>query len=70
MLNEIFKTEKIEISSESRELANIKNEKDIAIVYICTGQYYVFWEEFYKSMEEKFIPSMRKGKKWYYCEVA
>jgi len=47
MLNEIFKTEKIEISSESRELANIKNEKDIAIVYICTGQYYVFWEEFY-----------------------
>jgi len=52
--------EELEITTESREIVNYKDGKDIAIVYICTGAYYVFWEEFYKSMEEKFISSMRK----------
>lgn len=27
----------------------------IAILYICTGKYVFFWEEFYKSFEEKFL---------------
>lgn len=34
--------------------------KDIAIVYICTGKYDVFWKEFYESFEEKFIPTKSK----------
>lgn len=34
--------------------------KDIAIVYICTGKYDVFWKDFYLSFEEKFIPSKTK----------
>ncbi|MBR1847699.1 MAG: glycosyl transferase family 6 [Lachnospiraceae bacterium] len=34
--------------------------KDIAIVYICTGKYDVFWKDFYLSFEEKFIPSRTK----------
>ena len=32
----------------------------IAILYICTGQYTVFWEEFYKSFQEHFLPNCRK----------
>lgn len=32
----------------------------IAILYICVGKYKVFWEEFYKSFEEKFIPECEK----------
>ncbi len=32
----------------------------IAILYICVGKYTVFWEEFYKSFEEKFIPECEK----------
>lgn len=34
--------------------------KDIAIVYICTGKYDVFWKDFYLSFEEKFIPTKTK----------
>ena len=34
--------------------------KDIAMVYICTGKYKVLWEEFYRSFEEKFIPTKKK----------
>lgn len=32
----------------------------IAILYICVGKYAVFWEDFYLSFEEKFIPDCRK----------
>jgi hypothetical protein len=27
----------------------------VGILYICTGKYEVFWEDFYKSFEEKFL---------------
>jgi hypothetical protein len=29
--------------------------KKIGLLYICTGQYKVFWNEFYKTAEEKFL---------------
>lgn len=32
----------------------------IAILYICVGKYTVFWEDFYKSFEEMFIPESSK----------
>lgn len=32
----------------------------VAILYICTGQYTVFWEEFYKSFQEQFLPNCKK----------
>lgn len=32
----------------------------IAILYICTGKYEIFWEEFYKSFEEYFIKDALK----------
>lgn len=35
-------------------------KKRIAILYICTGKYICFWEEFYRSFEEKFICSAEK----------
>ena len=47
----------------------LKTEKDsreyrvmskIAILYICVGKYTVFWKDFYKSFEEKFIPDSVK----------
>lgn len=32
----------------------------IAILYICTGNYNVFWEDFYKSSEEYFLKDYQK----------
>lgn len=32
----------------------------IAILYVCVGSYTVFWDGFYKSFEEKFIPNAVK----------
>lgn len=32
----------------------------IAILYICTGEYVVFWKEFYQSFELKFLPQIQK----------
>lgn len=32
----------------------------IAILYICTGKYDVFWEPFYKSFENNFLPDCEK----------
>lgn len=32
----------------------------IAILYICTGRYNRFWEEFYRSCEEYFLPETAK----------
>lgn len=32
----------------------------IAIIYICTGRYDVFWDDFYKSSEKYFYPEIEK----------
>lgn len=32
----------------------------IAILYICTGKYQIFWPEFYKSFETHFLPGVPK----------
>lgn len=34
--------------------------KKIAILYICTGRYSIFWNEFYKSCEKFFLPNYKK----------
>ena len=34
--------------------------KSIGILYICTGPYTLFWKDFYKSFEEKFLPEFQK----------
>jgi hypothetical protein len=34
--------------------------KEVAIFYICTGNYYVFFKDFYKSSEKNFLPNTRK----------
>lgn len=36
------------------------NVKKVAILYICTGKYNVFWKEFYESYEENFLPNSLK----------
>ena len=33
----------------------------IAILYICTGKYDVFWKEFYRSCEQYFLPNSNKN---------
>lgn len=38
----------------------MKTEVSIAILYICTGKYSVFWPGFYESSEEYFLPKSRK----------
>lgn len=35
-------------------------KKTIGILYICTGPYILFWEDFYKSFEKKFLPNIEK----------
>lgn len=37
-----------------------ETEKKIAILYICTGQYAVFWEQFYKSFQKRFLKRSHK----------
>lgn len=32
----------------------------VAILYICTGKYTVFWKEFYESFEQNFLPASAK----------
>jgi hypothetical protein len=32
----------------------------VGILYLCTGKYEVFFDEFYKSFEEKFLPGAQK----------
>lgn len=32
----------------------------IAILYICTGKYDIFWQEFFESYEENFLPDSEK----------
>lgn len=32
----------------------------IAILYICTGRYIIFWDDFYKTMEKNFLPGYEK----------
>ena len=32
----------------------------LGILYICTGKYDIFWEDFYKSCEKYFLPGYEK----------
>ena len=34
--------------------------KNIAILYICTGKYDIFWEDFYKTSEKYFLNNSEK----------
>ena len=34
--------------------------KKMGILYICTGPYVLFWEDFYKSFEKNFLPNTKK----------
>ncbi len=33
-------------------------DKRVGILYICTGKYVVFWEQFFRSMENNFLPGV------------
>lgn len=35
-------------------------EEEVGILYICTGKYRVFWEEFYETAEKHFLPGTTK----------
>lgn len=35
-------------------------KKSIGILYLCTGPYVLFWEDFFRSFEEKFMPDVEK----------
>lgn len=40
---------------------NKKNkENTVAVLYICTGEYFVFWKEFYESYEKFFLKECKK----------
>lgn len=32
----------------------------IAVLYICTGNYHIFWESFYRSAQQYFLPAIEK----------
>lgn len=34
--------------------------KSIGILYLCTGSYKLFWEDFYNSFEDRFLPNTEK----------
>ena len=33
----------------------VERHEKVAILYICTGKYVAFWEDFYKSFEKNFL---------------
>jgi hypothetical protein len=35
-------------------------EKTIAVLYICTGNYVIFWDNFHKSFSKHFLPGYKK----------
>ncbi|MGC4035940.1 MAG: family 6 glucosyltransferase [Chitinophagaceae bacterium] len=35
-------------------------ESKVGILYICTGRYWIFWEDFFKSCEKYFLPGIEK----------
>lgn len=39
---------------------NELKDKKVAILYICTGTYVVFWKDFFRSYEKNFLPNCRK----------
>lgn len=41
-------------------LKNLIHPNKIAILYLSTGRYIVFWDDFYKSMEKNFLPNYPK----------
>ena len=45
------------------EVVRLNDKLHVAILYICTGKYSVFWEEFYRSTEKYFL---RKSAVEYY----
>ena len=32
----------------------------VAILYLCSGDYSIFWEKFFRSYEKKFLPECHK----------
>lgn len=38
----------------------METKKTVGILYICTGNYVVFWRDFYLSMEKYFLPETEK----------
>lgn len=36
------------------------NTPNVAVLYICTGKYAIFWDTFYRSCEELFLPACEK----------
>jgi hypothetical protein len=38
----------------------MKSKKTCAILYICTGRYNIFWNDFYQSAEKYFLPDTQK----------
>lgn len=38
----------------------MNKKKKVAVLYICTGAYVVFWKDFFQSIEEKFLPDTHK----------
>jgi len=51
-----------EYMGEERVLDELKGDrkKSIAVLYICTGKYCVFWKDFYLNFEEHFCPDYEK----------
>lgn len=42
-------------------------KKSIGILYLCTGPYKLFWEDFYNTFEDKFLPNTEKYY-YVYCD--
>lgn len=45
---------------ESEKFRLFKKTPEVAIIYIATGNYIVFWDNFYKFAEKNFLPGVKK----------
>lgn len=46
--------------SKSDEFFLLQNNQKVAVIYIATGNYIVFWDNFYQSAEKNFLPGVKK----------
>lgn len=49
-----------EVSSQVDRFLLLKKTQKVALIYIATGNYIVFWDNFYKSAEKNFLPGVNK----------
>ncbi len=50
-----------DVPSKADRFLFLQNNQKVAVIYIATGNYIIFWDNFYKSAEKNFLPGVEKN---------